>query len=96
MADPRLRGIAILRAKMVTPIEARISDNIPNSGGSEVGCQDLPKINSKNPTVLNTGNPSVNKVRTIPRRNRQDSEANIGSNFSMKFFFINYIIKLNR
>ena len=85
----------MLRAKMVTPIEARISDNIPNSGGSEVGYQDLSKINSKNPTVLNAGNPSVNKVIIIPRRNRQDSEANIGSNFSMKFFFIISIMKLN-
>jgi hypothetical protein len=88
MADPRLRGIAMARAKIVTPREARIRDSIPNSGGSEVGCQELPKINSKTPTVLKTGNPSVNRVRVMPRRNRQDSEAKTGSSLSIRFFFI--------
>jgi len=91
MADPRLRGIAMMRAKAVTHRELKIRGNIPNSGGSEVGCQDVPKINSKKLTVLKTGNPSINKVRIIPRRNKQDSEAKTGSNFSIKFFFIRYM-----
>ena len=77
-----------MRAKVVTHRELKIRGNIPNSGGSWVGCQDLPKINLKNPTVLNIGSPSVNKVIVIPKRNRQESKANTGSNFSIRFFFI--------
>ena len=61
IAEPKPRGIPIIKAPKVTQKEPIIKVQAPNSGSAFVGYQLLPKINSVKETLLKSGKPSLNK-----------------------------------
>jgi hypothetical protein len=68
-------------AKTVTIIEATISGNMPNSGGSYVGYQNFPKRKSLTEISLKMGIPSLKRNSTIRVKTKMDVNATSKNRF---------------
>lgn len=96
MAIERLKGTAMIVAKIVTEIDATINGKTPNLSYSLVGYQLNPKIKSVGLTSLKIGKPSLKRNNIISNRIKIQKKAIMKNNclvvrstiFWLEYFFL--------